>query len=168
MSIEQAHLFYVFTLTGILISLIFDVFRIIRKNFIVSDLHTIIQDILFFIITCFLIMYTLFKFNNGELRNYVVFGIAFGATIYFFLFSKSFIKINSLFIQFMKKAINLIIKVITFPFAFLYKYIRKIFLRPISFIFINIRKRLVLIIKKCSLKTKNKIINCKKSKKRAI
>ncbi len=168
MSLQQAHLFYIFMLTGILIGLLFDAFRVLRKSFKVSDTSTIIQDVIFFIITSLLIIYTLFKFNNGVLRGYVILGITFGAGIYFLLFSKVFISINVKIIHFIKKVFKLIIKIAIFPFNLIYKIIRKIFLKPISFIFINIRKITNCIIAKYYKKLKKITINNIKSKKKTI
>ena len=72
---SQIHLFYIFTLTGILIGILFDIFRIARKSFNTSDFITHIEDILFLLIAGVLLFFTIFKFNNGEIRSYVIIGI---------------------------------------------------------------------------------------------
>ena len=91
---NQAYIFMVFILNGFLISILFDIFRILRKSFKTNDIITYIQDILFWILTTFIILYSIFKFANGELRIYLFIGIAIGIAIYMLLFSKVFIKIN--------------------------------------------------------------------------
>ena len=102
MELTQAHLFYIFILTGILLGVLFDVFRILRKSFKTSDLITYIEDVVFWILAGFLLFYTVYKFNNGEIRSYVLLGIALGLTAYLIIFSKIFIKINVSIIVFVK------------------------------------------------------------------
>lgn len=72
---NQAQLFYIFSLTGILLGLLFDIFRILRKSFKTSDWVTYIEDSLFLILAGLLLFYTIYKFNNGEIRSYVMLGI---------------------------------------------------------------------------------------------
>ena len=56
---NQAYLFLVFTLTGFIIGALFDVFRILRKSFKTSDFITYLEDILFWALTGFLIIYNI-------------------------------------------------------------------------------------------------------------
>ena len=44
---NQAYLFLIFIINGIVIGLLFDIFRILRKSFKTSDIITYVQDILF-------------------------------------------------------------------------------------------------------------------------
>lgn len=48
---NQAELFLIFTINGILIGLLFDFFRILRRSFKTKDIITYIEDILFWILT---------------------------------------------------------------------------------------------------------------------
>ena len=68
---NQAYLFMIFIFNGFLISILFDIFRILRKSFKINDFITYIQDILFWILTTFIILYSIFKFTNGELRGFL-------------------------------------------------------------------------------------------------
>ena len=136
MILNQGYLFFIFVLNGCLIGIIFDFFRILRKSFKTSDIITYIEDILFWILTGISILYFIFVFNNGEIRLFMFLGIAVGITLYMLIFSSFFIKINVTIILFLKKIIIKILKIILIPFQF----IKKTFFKPISFIFINIRK----------------------------
>lgn len=150
MSQNQAYLFYIFILTGILIGLLFDIFRILRKSFKTSDLVTLIQDVIFWILAGGLFAYTVFKFNNGEIRSYVFLGVAIGLIIYLLLFSKIFIRVNVKVISLLKQFFLVLLKVISVPIKIVLNFIRKILFKPISFIFINIRKNVKNIINKMS------------------
>lgn len=150
MELTQADLFYIFILTGILLGVLFDVFRILRKSFKTSDLITYIEDVVFWILAGFLLFYTVYKFNNGEIRSYVLLGIALGFTAYLIIFSKIFIKINVSIIMFVKNICIQIAKFMLYPLKLILNLLRKLFLKPISFIFINIRKNMTTLFTKAS------------------
>lgn len=74
-TINQAYLFLIFILNGILIGLVFDVFRILRKSFNTPNFVTYLEDVFFWIIAAFIVLYSLFIFNNGQFRAYIFIGI---------------------------------------------------------------------------------------------
>lgn len=84
----QLYNFFVFIILGLIISFIFDIFRILRKKFKTNNFITYIEDILFWLISGFLIITAIFKFNDGELRAYLFIGILLGIVIYNMLFTK--------------------------------------------------------------------------------
>lgn len=140
MVINQAYLFLVFTVNGIIIGLLFDLFRILRKSFKTSDIITYIQDILFWILTGLILLYSIFTFSNGEVRFYMFLGVFLGCLIYMLLFSKYFININVKIIMIIKNIVNKILSIIIFPLKLILTFIKKIFFKPINFITINIKK----------------------------
>ena len=83
-------------------------------------------------------LYSIFKFNSGEIRLYIFIGILFGVIIYMLSISKFFVKIN----------------------LFVIEKIKQIF-KPISFVIINVRKILSKISLKMEYLKKNKQINKK-------
>lgn len=133
---NQTYLFIIFILNGFLIGILFDIFRILRKSFKTSDFLTSIEDIIFWILTALIILYSVFRFNNGKLRAFIFVGIAFGVFIYILAFSKIFIKINLYIIKFIKKIVHYLVII---PASFIFKILKIIF-KPTSFIIINIRK----------------------------
>lgn len=92
----QLYNFFIFIILGIIISFIFDIFRILRKKFKTSNFITYIEDILFWVISGFLIISAIFKFNDGELRSYLFIGIFLGIIIYIMLFTKL---VNNIFLK---------------------------------------------------------------------
>ena len=70
-AINQAYLFMIFILNGILIGIVFDIFRILRRSFKTPNIVTYIEDTLFWIVSALTILYSLFTFNNGEIRGYI-------------------------------------------------------------------------------------------------
>lgn len=158
MAINQAYLFLIFVLNGFIIGLLFDFFRILRKAFKTADILTYCQDILFWILTGLVTLYSIFVFNNGEIRIYIFLGILIGIILYMLLLSKYIILINVYILNKIKMCIKLILKIIVIPFKFIFNIFKKIFLKPISFIFINIKKDIKKIFKKMTLKNKNNVI----------
>ena len=61
---DQALLFLIFIVNGIIIGLLFDFFRILRRSFKTKDFITYIEDILFWVLTGLLLLYSIFTFNN--------------------------------------------------------------------------------------------------------
>lgn len=124
----QVYNFFIFIVLGMIIAFVFDVFRILRKAFKTNNIITYIEDILFWIISGFLIIVSIFTFNNGEIRFYLFIGILIGILIYILLLTKLintvllnllkpikkviqiilsiFKKINNLIINFLKKCKN--------------------------------------------------------------
>ena len=134
---NQAYLFIIFILNGFLISILFDFFRILRKSFKTNDFITYIEDILFWIITALIILYSIFKFTNGNLRAFIFVGIAIGIIVYMLIFSKIFIKINLYIINIMK---NITDYVLIKPFKFIFNIVKKIIFKPATFLIINLKK----------------------------
>ena len=133
---NQAYLFLIFIINGILIGLLFDFFRISRKVIKTSNFVTYVEDILFWILTGLIVLYSVFTFNNGELRVFMFLGIILGTVIYMLSISSYIIKINIKIINIIKK----IIKIILIPFSFVKSIVQRIFKKPITFLFINTRK----------------------------
>lgn len=106
---NQAYLFLVFSLTGVIIGIFFDFFRILRKTIKTPNIITYIEDILFWILTGILILYNIWYFNDGEIRIYMFLGIILGSLIYMSTLSKMVILILS-------KILQTIIKILEIPF----------------------------------------------------
>ena len=110
MAQNQAYLFLVFSLTGVIISILFDFFRILRKTIKTPNIITYIEDIIFWILTGLLILYNIWYFNDGEIRIYMFLGIILGVLIYMSILSKMVILIFS-------KILQIIIKILEIPFT---------------------------------------------------
>jgi len=123
---NQAYLFIIFILTGVIIGLIFDIFRVLRRTFKTPNLITYVEDILFWLVTGMLILYTIFKFNNGELRAYIFIGMSLGVVLYALAFSHVFIKINVKILTFIKNILEKVLKIILLPINFINNTLLKI------------------------------------------
>ncbi len=155
-NLQQIYLFIIFLLNGFIIGILFDVFRILRKSFKTPDFITYIEDIIFWILTGLILLYSIFTFNNGEIRIYIFISILIGVIAYMLILSKYFIKINVYIISIIKNIITWIAKIILYPIRLINKLFTKILFKPIFFCFINLRKFSSKKLKKLLLISKNK------------
>ncbi len=136
---SQIQTFIIFILIGIIIALIFDFFRILRKSFYTPDWLTYVEDILFWIITCIILAFSIYKYNNGEIRFYMFIGVIIGAILYIISLSKYIVKIFVCIIKKIKDWINLIVYYLFLPIKLIGKIIKRIIFKPINFVFINFK-----------------------------
>lgn len=100
---SQEQIFMLFFVIGLIIGIIFDFFRAIRKNFKSSDIATLIEDIVFLSITSFLIIFSIIRINGGEVRFYLFLGIFFGILIYSLTISNLCVIILNVIVRLCKK-----------------------------------------------------------------
>ena len=129
MAQNQAYLFLVFSLTGVIIGILFDFFRILRRTIKTSNFITYIEDVVFWILTGFLILYNIWYFNNGEIRIYMFLGIILGVLIYMLTLSSILIKIFSNLFRILINVLELPFKTIISVFRKLITAIEKIFIK---------------------------------------
>lgn len=137
-AINQAYLFGIYSICGIIIGIFFDLFRILRRSFKTPDIVTYIEDIIFGIFTGIFLISILFVFNNGELRLYIFFAIIFGIAIYLLTISKFFIKINVKILITLKNFIKKILLILVYPLRLFKNIICKTILKPFRILTINI------------------------------
>ncbi|MFR2787952.1 MAG: spore cortex biosynthesis protein YabQ [Clostridia bacterium] len=142
MLINQTSLFLIFTIDGVLIGIIFDIFRILRKTIKTSDFVTYIEDFLFWIITSIILFYSIFTYNNGELRFFMFLAVILGFVLYICTISSYLIKINVKIINVIKRIFLKLFEIIYKPLIKTVKILKKVIFKPILFVIINIRKNI--------------------------
>lgn len=138
-SINQLYTLFVFIISGSIIGILFDLFRILRKSFKTPDIITYIEDILFWIITGLFLLYIIFKYSLGEIRIYMFISLIIGLVTYFLTISKYFIRLNVKIIDILKISISKIIYILFYPVKIIIHILQKTIFKPFSFININIR-----------------------------
>jgi len=134
---NQVYAFGIFILNGFLIGLLFDIFRILRKTFKTPNFITYIEDIIFWILSGLMLLYSIFKFNNGELRIFIFIGVFLGTLLYMLVFSKILINTSVFIINTIKKILNALIVI---PIKFIIKILNKIIYKPTVILCINMTK----------------------------
>ncbi len=118
--INQAQEFLCFLVIGIIVSFIFDIFRSKRLVFKTPDLLTYFEDIIFLLISTFIILFGILTFSGGTLRFYILFSFFLGIVIYSLTISK-------LCVIIIKSILEILYKIIYFILNF-FKKLGKIFL----------------------------------------
>ena len=124
MTNNQALLFLIFSLNGIIIGFLFDFFRILRKSFKTSNIVTYIQDIIFWIFTGITIIFFMYNFSDGCIRLFMFIGITLGFLIYILTLSKYIIKFFVFIIELLKKILTYIILIFQKPIKIVFNSIK--------------------------------------------
>lgn len=106
---DQIKILIIFAITGIIIGLLFDFFRIQRKVIKTFDFITYLQDALFWILSGIVLIISIMNFTNGEIRSYMILGIIIGVVLYFNTFSKYIMKISVDIANFFIKILHILI-----------------------------------------------------------
>ena len=162
--LNQLYLLFVFLISGVLIGVLFDIFRILRKSFKTPDIITYMEDVLFWILTGIFLIYIVLQYSDGKIRIYMIVSLILGFILYIVAISKYFIKVNVKIINIIKMIISKIIFILLFPIKLILKVLHKLFLKPISFITINIRKFFICNLKKLTKSFKSVKISKKNRK----
>lgn len=85
---EQTYTFLWSLAVGWILATIFDFFRILRRKGNTKTFIVYMQDILFWIIACVIIVISAFITNDGELRGFMFVGYLLGAIFYLITLSK--------------------------------------------------------------------------------
>ena len=155
MTNNQAVLFLVFATNGVIIGLLFDFFRILRKTFKTSNFITYIQDILFWIFTGIIIIFFMYNFSDGSIRLYMFIGLILGFLLYILTISKFIINIFVIIINFCKKIIMQVFNIIRIPVNSIIIFFNKTVIRLVYDFSSKISKNFLKYINKNKIKDKN-------------
>jgi len=116
----QAWLFLSTVLAGAAIGVFYDVFRVLRKVTPHSAWVVQLEDVLFWITATGAMFYFMLNRNFGEIRPFVLVGTACGIAAYFATISPIVLKIAVGIVNFVKRVIIVIVRIITLPLKFMY------------------------------------------------
>ena len=121
----QVYVFVLCCVFGVVLAIIFDVFRIIRRLVRTGVCMTFVEDIMFWILSSLLFFAIILKLYNGEFRVFMVVGILLGAITYFGSLSKFFIHISVILVDFFSKIIKKILGFLLLPIKLLLRQLNK-------------------------------------------
>lgn len=84
---NQAYIFLAIVYWGLIIGVIYDIYRMVRRILKPGKWITGIMDLFFWIIIAILSSLMLFHINSGEVRVYAFIGLALGWSLYFLTLS---------------------------------------------------------------------------------
>lgn len=118
---DEVKLFGICLLLGMILAAIYDLFRISRLLIRHSNLVVDLEDLIYWIITAFLVFQTLFRYNQGALRGYAFLGMVLGVILYALTISRVFLFVIKKLLPFWNKGKNYV----KLPFCKLLEVIRK-------------------------------------------
>ena len=122
---EQIYVFLVTLYGGIIIGLIYDLYRIFRGIFNPKKIATMIEDFIFWIVISIAAVSVLIFGNEGELRFYTFLGFALGALLYNRLLSRIVIKSIVIILSTIKRIVMKIFCIIIYPVKVLIRILKK-------------------------------------------
>ncbi|KMT22045.1 spore cortex biosynthesis protein YabQ [Clostridium cylindrosporum] len=132
LSIEtQLGYFFSTIIAGVLVGVMFDIYRIIRGISPPNKIMAAFSDILFWILQSIVVFVFLMATNNGELRYYTFVGIIVGLLFYFKFISKIFKIILIRILLIISNVFSIIKNVLLIPF--------KLLGHAFSFLWVNIK-----------------------------
>ena len=156
---NQALLFLIFSLNGVIIGLIFDFFRILRKSFKTTNLVTYIQDILFWIFTGISIIFFMYNFSDGSIRLFIFIGLILGFLLYILTISKYIIKIFVFIIHIFKTIIKKFLSAVYIPIMAIKAFIHKTVIKHFYILFLKIPQIFTKLFNKVQSKNVKKNVN---------
>ena len=122
-TIIQFNIIFYAIIGGILIGVMFDLYRAIRGEEVPKVIE-VIQDILFWILAAMIIFSFLLYTNYAFLGVYVYIFMMVSFLIYLKTLSKTFIKIENKIIDFIAKTIRITFKNMIYPIKIIFFYIK--------------------------------------------
>ena len=102
----QVETFLLTILTGIILGVVFDFYRVMRGVFRPHWIVTSVTDLFYWLIATAIVFVVLIAGNGGEVRFYVFLGLVAGVVVYYRLLSKSAIRIIIWLLRCVVRAFN--------------------------------------------------------------
>lgn len=118
---REVFVFFAMVLCGALISLLLDFFRAFRITLRPGVIIVALSDIVFCVLSLFVVLAAVWNLNNGEFRGFEAVGLILGGVFYFSLLSRWILAFFSWIIKNILKFTKYILKILLTPSLFLYK-----------------------------------------------
>jgi spore cortex biosynthesis protein YabQ len=120
--IVQESGFFVYSMAiGVLLSVLYDLIRIWRRVIRHNKMAVALEDLLFWIVTLFLIFFLFYDRNDGVLRWFTVAGVLLGIGIYKKIFGEHLVEFMSTILKWVLNVVIRFILAILKPFLWLKK-----------------------------------------------
>lgn len=123
---SQIGIFLIYLIAGVLICLLYDIFRALRKTVKTPDLVTYIEDTIFWILVAIFLIYLIFVLNSGEIRFFMLIAICLGGIVYYFTLSKFFMNISVHILTFVKIIVKKLLSILLIPLKLFLRINKKV------------------------------------------
>ncbi|WP_242855792.1 spore cortex biosynthesis protein YabQ [Ruminiclostridium josui] len=121
--VEQVYIFFYAVLAGGVLAFLYDILRIKRRAIKTNVIILSVEDIIFWLLSAIIVFLTVYNSNDGQMRGFIFIGNILGVILYLSLFSKFVIASSMMVINFIKRIVLFIWRVVTYPFKLIYKII---------------------------------------------
>ena len=128
LDIDSSKEIYIFILSinqGIILGLLYDVYRVMRKSFKPKKISNLLGDVFLWIIITFIVFMFLLNHLNGIFRGFVFIGFFIGGMFYLKVLSYFIFPILFKTFKLILYLISEIIKIITYPFKKISIFLKK-------------------------------------------
>lgn len=153
----QAWLFLGTVVAGFVIGFVYDIFRIARKTAKHKSWLVQFEDVLYWSVASVMMFLFMLHQNNGEVRLFAIAGAAIGMVLYFNSLSPLIIKVSVAVIDFFKKVILTIVRIILVPVKILISLL-KILAKPCVWLIKSFCKRANVV----KLSSRNKLLDLRR------
>ena len=119
--------YFSMSVIGILLGMVYDVFKIKRKMFGSFYIILFFDDFLFWIISAVSFILGIFVLNNGIFRWYELFFCIIGFIFYRLTLSKLIMPVFEFLIRIIKRALRFVFKLLSTPLKFAFKPVKILF-----------------------------------------
>ena len=158
----ELQFFLISILWGVIILLVYDILRILRRLIPHNGIILALEDILFWVLTSLFIFAMIYTMNNGTIRGFSVMGMGIGMTLYHFIFSELFVKWMTKAFLLLLRPICILMNRITRVLRFMMSKIKKTF----SKLYFQLKKTEKSV--KIALNKKREVHNAKQAKRMEI
>ena len=123
---SQIGIFLIYLIAGVLICLLYDIFRALRKTVKTPDLVTYMEDTIFWILVAIFLIYLIFVLNSGEIRFFMFIAICLGGIVYYFTLSKYFMNISVHILTFVKIILKKLLSILLIPLKLFLRINKKV------------------------------------------
>jgi spore cortex biosynthesis protein YabQ len=127
--IVELHFFGTSVLWGVLILVLYDFLRILRRLVSHNSFFVALEDLIYWMVSSVLIFRMMYQQNNGIIRGFSIMGMLLGMLIFHGTISDICVTAISTFLQRIENLIKRIILFILSPFCFLFKLLKRLVLR---------------------------------------
>lgn len=112
---DQVHVFLYSIAGGMAIAFLYDIFRIFRKAVRPGRVAIYFHDFLYWLIAAGVMLLTVYRSNDGELRGFLFIGAFLGIVLYLLLLSKIVMSSVLFIIKIVVRVIKTVIFIISYP-----------------------------------------------------
>lgn len=123
---EELHFFLHAAVTGVVLSAVYDGFRILRRVCRHGWFWVAVEDFFYWVLAALYISFVLMKDNDGIIRCFFIIGIVLGMFLYNVTISQHLVNVLSKIISKLLNIVEKLLKVLCRPMAFVWKRVQGI------------------------------------------